>query len=71
MKAAAMKKGAALSQNVGAAAGAETTGGKPTQGKDALNANVDLAAKELKKNGSFTALGFLNMKSFATSQLVR
>ena len=62
MKAAAMKKGAALSQNAVAAAAAEAAGVKPKQVKDALNAVVDLAAKELKKNGSFKLLGILNMK---------
>ena len=35
---------------------------KPKQVKDAMKAVVDLAAKELKKNGSFMLLGILKMK---------
>merc|ERR1712083_960022 len=61
MKAAAMKN-TALSQSAVAAAAAETTGLKPKSVKVVLGAVVDIAAKELKKNGSFKLAGVLNMK---------
>merc|ERR1712004_229455 len=60
-KAAAMKT-ATLSQSAVAAAAAETTGLKPKNVKAVLGAVVDIAAKELKKNGSFKFAGVLNMK---------
>merc|ERR1712150_316600 len=60
-KAAAMKT-AALSQSAVASAAAETTGLKPKNVKAVLGAVVDIAAKELKKNGSFKFAGVLNMK---------
>merc|ERR1719273_2881417 len=61
MKGAAMKS-AALSQSAVATAAAETTGLKPKDVKAVLGAVVDIAAKELKKSGSFKFAGVLNMK---------
>merc|ERR1719464_2124548 len=58
-----MKKGGgAMSQAAVASAAAEATGLKPKQVKEALNAVVSIAAKELKKNGSFKFAGIMNMK---------
>merc|ERR1711993_91595 len=57
-----MGKSGALSQGAVAAAAAGTTGLKPKDVKAVLGAVVDIAAKELKKNGSFKFAGILNMK---------
>merc|ERR1712173_307144 len=61
MKAGPMKSGA-LTQGAVAAAAAETTGLKPKDVKAVLGAVVDIAAKELKKTGSFKFAGVFNMK---------
>merc|ERR1712184_145625 len=60
-KAGPMKSGA-LTQGAVAAAAAATTGLKPKDVKAVLGAVVDIAAKELKKIGSFKFAGVLNMK---------
>merc|ERR1712096_148187 len=63
MKAAAMKsKGGAMTTAGGYAAVAESNELKPKQVKAILTSYMELAASELKKNGSFKIAGLLNTK---------
>merc|ERR1711934_705864 len=58
----AMKAGGALSQGGVVNALAEKTELKPKQVRTIITGLLDLAASELKKNGSFKLAGCLNMK---------
>merc|ERR1712226_331660 len=58
----AMKAGGAVTASGAFAAVAETAELKPKQVKAVITAYLDLAAGELKKNGSFKLGGVLNMK---------
>merc|ERR1711953_1066117 len=56
------KSGGAVTASGAFAAVAETAALKPKQVKAVITAYLDLAANELKKNGSFKLGGVLNMK---------
>merc|ERR1719216_429876 len=57
-----MKSGGPVTASGAFAAVAETAELKPKQVKSIITAYIDLAAAELKKNGSFKLGGVLNMK---------
>ena len=58
----AMKAGSALSQTAAYAAVAEKVGLKAKEVKAAVEGLLDVAAEQMKKNGSFKFGGVLNMK---------
>merc|ERR1712233_143821 len=62
MKAKAMKSGGAMTVSGGYSAVAESNELKPKVVKSVITGYMELAASELKKNGSFKLGGVLNMK---------
>merc|ERR1712151_296287 len=58
----AMKAGSALSQSAAYAAVAEKVGLKAKEVKVAVEGLLDVAAEQIKKNGSFKFAGVLNLK---------